>query len=291
MAFNLKTFQTRTLTAVVFVAVMLTGLFINQWTFFILFSVIHYGCWKEYQKLIDLIDPSYQQISPFHKSGIVFLGWFFMMFMASGWSYKIGNAQLHAVGWLFMLITAIILLATEIVFKKQLQLKQIGYSFGGLMYISLTLGLMINLYSANENVGYASEWVLPALIIFSIWINDTMAYIVGSLIGKAPLSKISPKKTWEGTIGGIILSCVAIGITVYFIDKRIEIISILIALISSVAGTFGDLFESKLKRMANVKDSGTMLPGHGGFLDRFDSLLFAVPFVWLYVNLLINYFA
>jgi phosphatidate cytidylyltransferase len=108
-----------------------------------------------------------------------------------------------------------------------------------------------------------------------------MAYLVGSFIGKTPLSKISPKKTWEGTIGGIVLS-VAILSLVGYLSNASWLHYFAISLIASVAGTFGDLYESKLKRMANVKDSGSFMPGHGGFLDRFDSLLFAVPFVWLY---------
>ena len=122
------------------------------------------------------------------------------------------------------------------------------------------------------------------LIIFSIWINDTMAYIVGSLIGKTPLSKISPKKTWEGTTGGIILSVIVITL---FLQPLLYWKYLLgISLISALAGTFGDLLESKLKRMAGVKDSGSIMPGHGGFLDRFDSLILATPFVWLYVTFL-----
>ena len=120
-----------------------------------------------------------------------------------------------------------------------------------------------------------------------------MAYIVGSLIGKTPLSKISPKKTWEGTIGGIIL-CVLVMAFVYpriFYSINDTALSISIgsmALIAALFGTAGDLLESKLKRMAGVKDSGALMPGHGGFLDRFDSLLLAVPFVWLYVNFIMK---
>src|SRR5207249_11621811 len=132
-------------------------------------------------------------------------------------------------------------------------------------------------------------------IIFTLWINDTMAYIVGSLIGRRQISKISPKKTWEGTIGGIILSVFVIGLLFsskfplfityekeypYSINNMYWYIT---AAITALAGTFGDLLESKLKRMAGVKDSGHIMPGHGGFLDRFDSLLVATPFVWLYV--------
>ena len=118
-----------------------------------------------------------------------------------------------------------------------------------------------------------------------MWANDTMAYLVGSWIGKTPFSKISPKKTWEGTAGGVIL-CVVI-VTVLFQQflhwRHLFIISI----IGAVIGTAGDLLESKLKRLANVKDSGHIMPGHGGFLDRFDSLILATPFIWLYVRFFI----
>ena len=142
----------------------------------------------------------------------------------------------------------------------------------------------------QDTSGYQWKNFLPLLIIVSIWINDTMAYIVGSLIGKTPLSKISPKKTWEGTIGGILLSVALVGILFpFFYFKSISVSSFLlvapVAAIASIAGTFGDLLESKLKRLAGVKDSGSLMPGHGGFLDRFDSLLLATPFVWLYVQL------
>ncbi|HMK02614.1 MAG TPA: phosphatidate cytidylyltransferase, partial [Ferruginibacter sp.] len=128
--------------------------------------------------------------------------------------------------------------------------------------------------------------LIPCSILFSIWINDTMAYLVGSFIGKTPLTKISPKKTWEGTIGGIALCIVTIALLGYYIPAA-KVIAvrhwIAIAALCAIFGTIGDLFESKLKRKADVKDSGSFMPGHGGFLDRFDSLLFAVPAVWVYV--------
>ena len=139
--------------------------------------------------------------------------------------------------------------------------------------------------SVNKN--YSA--LFPCAIIFSIWINDTMAYIVGSLIGKTPFSKISPKKTWEGTVGGGLLCILVIGLLGYFIPAA-QIFSpyywICIAAICAIMGTLGDLLESKLKRMASIKDSGSFMPGHGGFLDRFDSLLIATPFVWIYVKLI-----
>ena len=112
-----------------------------------------------------------------------------------------------------------------------------------------------------------------------------MAYIVGSIIGKTPLSKISPKKTWEGTIGGIILTIVVISVTAYYLDRIPVIHAAILSGLAAISGTYGDLFESKLKRMAKVKDSGSFMPGHGGFLDRFDSLLFASTVCWIYVSI------
>jgi phosphatidate cytidylyltransferase len=129
--------------------------------------------------------------------------------------------------------------------------------------------------------------VIPCGIVFSIWINDTMAYIVGSLMGKTPLSSISPKKTREGTFGGILLCIFVIALIGYFTSFHTLIDWIVISLFCGVFGTLGDLLESKLKRMANVKDSGSLMPGHGGFLDRFDSMLVAIPFVFVYYALFI----
>ena len=129
-------------------------------------------------------------------------------------------------------------------------------------------------------------WVLPVVMIASIWINDTMAYLVGSVIGKTPFSSISPKKTWEGTIGGAILAIITVSLLGYFAFGLSDYITlIVISATAAIAGTTGDLFESKLKRLADLKDSGNIMPGHGGFLDRFDSLLFTTPLVWVYVKL------
>jgi len=168
----------------------------------------------------------------------------------------------------------------------------------GLAYISLSWGLMLNLRSLwSDFEGFKVlidfGYTIPILIIASIWINDTMAYIVGSLIGKTQLSKYSPKKTWEGTIGGILLSIVVVGFLFIQLAKSGNVYPFVqnawwfvIPAIASIVGTLGDLLESKLKRMAGVKDSGSIMPGHGGFLDRFDSLLLAVPAVWLFVYFL-----
>jgi phosphatidate cytidylyltransferase len=157
----------------------------------------------------------------------------------------------------------------------------------GVFYLCIPMLMLIDLGTGLFRLGNVNAYspVYPCAVIFSIWINDTMAYIVGSFIGKTPFSKISPKKTWEGTIGGAVL-CVGVMTALAFVFP--EIISparmAVIALLCAVFGTLGDLFESRLKRRAGVKDSGNILPGHGGFLDRFDSLLLATPPVWIFVN-------
>ena len=296
MAFNWRTFKTRSLTALVFVVIMLAGLLINQWSFFLLFSIIHFGCWVEYQELVGKIDPGYKEISFFHKYGVMIAGWCLMLYFTMD-AFTIFGIRLHELGWWLGLMFIFLLPVIELLFAKNILLKNIGYSITGIIYISLSWGLLMEMTGISQGTiepffktgGFSIE--IPIIIILSIWINDTMAYIVGSLIGRTPFSKISPKKTWEGTIGGVIL-CVAtiflFGFLIYGSINEQVINYAVIALIASIAGTFGDLLESKLKRSAGVKDSGQLMPGHGGFLDRFDSLLLAIPFVWLYVRMFMN---
>lgn len=291
MAFNWQTFKTRAGTAIIFAAVMLAGLLWNQWSFFILFSIIHFGCWIEYQRLVTLIDPGYKEITPFHRYGIMIAGWCLMLWFSSD-AFSLGGLRLHEIGWWLGLIIVFLLPITELLFTKNIRPKNIGHSFFGLLYISLSWGLMMDLYRVidvhvHDTVYVVAGKMIPIFIIVAIWINDTMAYIVGSLIGRTPLSKISPKKTWEGTIGGIILSIGVVGLISFYGFKLgwLTYHLIIIAAIAAVVGTVGDLLESKLKRLAGVKDSGSLMPGHGGFLDRFDSLILATPFVWLYVQL------
>jgi phosphatidate cytidylyltransferase len=288
MALNIPTFKTRALTAFFFALLMLAGVLWNQWSFFILFSIIHFGCWYEYQKLISFIDPDYNQITRFHKYGVMIAGWCIMLYCTNV-DYRVGNLNLQEIGLWGGLFFMFVLPIVEILFVRKINFKNIGYSALGLLYISLSLGLFTNLRSIY--LGGALDIIdkmLVLMVILSIWINDTMAYLAGSLIGRTPLSSISPKKTWEGTISGIILSILIMGAVGYFVNSQPdwELVSqwMILAAIASVFGTLGDLLESKLKRMANVKDSGLIMPGHGGFLDRFDSLLLAAPFVWLYVE-------
>lgn len=281
MAFNFQTFRTRALTAIVFVLVMLTGLLWNQWSFFVLFSIIHFGCWIEYQKLVGMIDEEYKDINPVHRYGFMLAGWGFMLWMTDD-SYRIGSVILNQTGFWLFCISFIAFIISEFLLAKKMNPRLWAHSFLGYAYISVSWGLMMGLYTnLHQTVVTGENWLLPVLLIASIWINDTMAYLVGSFIGKTPLSPISPKKTWEGTIGGALLAVLVVTLVGYYSFHFSIKPLLIISLTGSIIGTLGDLFESKLKRLANVKDSGSIMPGHGGFLDRFDSLLLATTVLWL----------
>jgi phosphatidate cytidylyltransferase len=282
MAFNWQTFKTRSLTAIVFVVVMMFGLLWDRWSFFLLFSVVHFGAWIEYQKLIGKIEPQYAGINSVHRFGIMLAGWCLLLFFTNQ-QLQLFGAHLTTIGWWLGLILMVIIPLVILLQSPKTFLQNVGYSLFGILYISLPIALLIGLRNKWEELNIDLNLIIPLLIIFTLWINDTMAYIVGSIIGKTPLTPVSPKKTWEGTIGGIILAVITMSLIAYFTQKLAVVHTAIIAALASISGTYGDLFESKLKRMAGVKDSGHIMPGHGGFLDRFDSLFFAATIVWFYV--------
>ncbi|HLZ88639.1 MAG TPA: phosphatidate cytidylyltransferase [Puia sp.] len=287
MALNLSILKTRSLTAAVFVVVMLAGLLWNPWSFLLLFTFIHFGCWVEYQKIMVLIDKDYAGISTLHRYSVMIAGWCLMLYLVNG-NLRLAGLSLHVVGWWGCFGFLCLLVAGEIIQYRTLNIKNIGRSGLGLIYISLPLALLTWLRTKFYGSPFPFTDRLPVLMIIgAIWINDTMAYFVGSLIGRTPLSAISPKKTVEGTIGGIILAIGAMGGIGALLTSDWNPFSsihwMIVAAICAIMGTLGDLLESKLKRMAGIKDSGRIMPGHGGFLDRFDSLLVATPFAWCYL--------
>ena len=285
MALNISVFKTRTLSAIVFVVIMMAGLVINQWSFFILFTLIQLGCLNEYIQLMGKIYPEYAGLAPTHRWGLLVVGTVMMMVLAPN-VLGINGISIKYIGSKILPVLLVIMVAGELYYRKS-NLQNVAISFFGLIYIPMCLSLMFQLRNFMVNTFFINwAFSIPLLLIATIWINDTMAYIVGSFIGKTPLSPVSPNKTWEGTIAGIVISVLfvskVLGIWIPIQEKYIFLIST----VAAIAGTFGDLFESKLKRLAGVKDSGTMMPGHGGYLDRFDSILFAVPFVWLVLQML-----
>ncbi|HUR12251.1 MAG TPA: phosphatidate cytidylyltransferase, partial [Flavitalea sp.] len=211
MALNTATFKTRTLSAILFAGIMLAGILWNKWSFFLLFSVIHAGCWIEYQKLIEIIHPAYRRISALHRYAFIAAGWIMMWIFVVEQVSPSPNLQLY----LITLIAVLLLFALVAdVWQSTFRWPVYFYSVAGLIYISLSWSLMIDLrFKGILRFGEQQVdlgWVVPLVLITAIWINDTMAYIVGSLIGKTPFSSISPNKTWEGTAGGALLAVVVV---------------------------------------------------------------------------------
>lgn len=290
MAFDVSTFKTRAKTAFIYAAVMLTGLLWNEWSFFILFTIVHFGCWYEFQKLSALIDPTYKQKRVLDRIVFPLFGWSFILVATMG-KLEVMGVHLHIVG-LWLVRICLFLLPAQLLLYKNYSYKHFLRSLTGLMYVSVSLALLISLRSGwiwgfkhkgtsfPNSLAIFNGQIIVILVIVSIWINDTMAYMVGSFIGKTPLTSWSPKKTWEGTIGGILLS-IGLAELVAVITNMQSLELLVLVAAAAISGTIGDLVESKLKRLASVKDSGKFMPGHGGFLDRFDSILFAAPVVWL----------
>ena len=172
MAMNWPVFRVRATTAIIFAGVMAVGLLWNQWSFLILFSIIHFGCWIEYQQLVAKIDPGYKTINPFHKYIIILAGWSLMLWLSNE-GYSFLGLQLHEIGWWLGLIIMFLLPITELLFTKNIVVKNIGHSFFGLVYISLSWGLMLNLYETHSNNDAAlpliQPFVIPVITIASIW--------------------------------------------------------------------------------------------------------------------------
>lgn len=271
MALHWPTFFTRLGSAIVFSAIMMAGLLWNEYAFIALVALIQVLCLREYFPLMRKIYPEVHWPS-----------WLPVTIQVSSLLWLLMETPvLNGVHFskIFLFVPITILLATALSKKTALQAGFIG--LGGMLYIMLP---MILLYSMR-----LQSIVIPLSLVLMIWMNDTMAYLVGSFIGKTPFSPISPKKTWEGTAGGAILTIGGAAIWGYYTPYYSMIDWMALAVCAAVAGTAGDLLESKLKRLANIKDSGTMMPGHGGALDRFDSLLVATPFAFVYAYIFMHY--
>lgn len=205
----------------------------------------------------------------------------------------------HSFGWLplntLLLIfpLLIIIVASELFRKNDSPVSNMGFSALGILYIVLPF-TALNFFAYNPSFYNEIKLVMNdygLLLGFFIilWANDTGAYLVGSKIGKHKLfERISPNKTWEGFFGGGFFAVLA-GICFAYFSESSYIHWIVVSIIVFVFGTLGDLTESQIKRSTGVKDSGNILPGHGGILDRFDGALFAAPFVLTYFFIIVNF--
>lgn len=286
MALNVPVFFTRLGSSIVFVAVMLTGLLWSEWSFLALILLINFLCLKEYFSLMQKIDKeSYwpgwlptviQLVAAALIAYVVDSHFENSSTLASGISHYITPM------WMPLPFIPVLLILISVI-SKRIFFPAILQSLAGLLYVTMALVFLLEI-----RLQHRTPWI-PLMLIVMIWSNDTMAYLVGSFFGKTPFSSISPKKTWEGTAGGAIITMIAAGLVGYFTHTYRIMDWVMLALCATVAGTLGDLLESKLKRMADVKDSGAIMPGHGGALDRFDSLLVAIPFAFVYVFWFMHY--
>lgn len=292
MALNLPTFYKRTGSAIVFAAIMLTGLLWNDWAFLVLICLIQALCLKEYFQLVKKIEPDtwWPKWLPLAVQIGSFL-WILQLTIINLF-YKTSVFTLEFIKYfysatiVFICIIPVSLLLITVLSKKTAWRACLN-CLGAIIYIVAPISLLVLLRSYHP--------FIPMIMILMIWTNDTMAYLVGSFIGKHSFSPISPNKTWEGVIGGIILTIIGSGACGYYFSTHIvhgavdAILGCVMGLIVGITGTLGDLLESKLKRIAGVKDTGTLMPGHGGALDRFDSLLIVTPFVYCMVYIVAHF--
>lgn len=285
MALNLKTLATRSITAAVFVVVLLSCIFYNYLSFAGLFFLVSIWGLYEFYQLAEKLG-----VKPYKVIGIISGSFLFLLAFLANISSEVSWLSLSLFPAFLVLLFTIFIIA---LFDKQPNtFLNITYTITGIIYAVIPFSILLFIScldktSLNQTdiAPYNYHYVLG--IILLIWSCDVFAYLVGSLIGKHKLyERISPGKTWEGSIGAAILTIGSAILISQWFHELPMIHWIVISIIVCVFGTIGDLVESMLKRQAGVKDSGKIMPGHGGILDRFDSLLFVAPFVYCYLNLI-----
>ncbi|MFV0468374.1 MAG: phosphatidate cytidylyltransferase [Dysgonomonas sp.] len=274
----LSNFATRVLTGVIFVAVLLCSILFNQYIFLIAFAIIEALALSEFYGLIKKTRKINVNIFLNITGGILLFGSSFFYFS------EIYQSTLILIPYILYLLVIFI---SALYQKENDALKTLAYSFLGQMYIAIPFSLLNYLaFSYGNSFSYHYIFLL-SLFIF-IWVNDSFAYLTGSKFGKHRLfERISPKKSWEGSVGGAVFTLLASFVLAHFYTEVSLICWIGYALVVIIFGTFGDLIESLFKRTIGVKDSGNTLPGHGGILDRFDSMIFSIPALFIYLNLII----
>lgn len=262
----------RLITALIGAAVVITGVVYSEWTYFGVFLFICFFSLLEFYKLAGL-----DGIIPLKTLG-TFCG---VIVFGISFFVEIGMISYRYYFLIFPLVSLIYMVKLY----KKTELKpftNIAYTFLGICYIGVPFALLN--HAAFDEGYYNYEIILGALLI--LWASDTGAYFAGSYFGKRKLfERISPKKSWEGFWGGFALAiAMTYGISLFF-ESLMILDWLIIALLIIIGGTFGDLVESLLKRSIEIKDSGKSLPGHGGFLDRFDGLFISAPFIAAYLEI------
>lgn len=276
-------FIQRAITGIIFVGVLIGCILGGPISFTLLFALITALTIHEFGVIISK-QPDVEINKP-----ICMLAGVFLFFGFAYLGVMPGQTEI-LIPYLFLIIY---LLVSELYLKKKNPLNNWAYAMMSQIYIALSFAMLnVLAYHSIGNEGELSNYqvqynpILPLSIFIFTWINDTGAYCTGMLFGKHRLfERISPKKSWEGSIGGGVFSIIAAIVMAHYFPFMPISIWIGLALTVVIFGTLGDLTESLLKRTIGIKDTGNILPGHGGMLDRFDSTLMAVPaaVVYLYI--------
>ncbi|HWZ02752.1 MAG TPA: phosphatidate cytidylyltransferase [Mucilaginibacter sp.] len=270
--------KTRAITGFFFVIVMLASVLLGQFVFVTFYLVLSAFCLYEFYTLVTQNTAKPDIILGIINGMILFAG-FAVLIFSDNITLLLSYKASHALLFLLPLTSAL-------VFIRQLFNKS-AYPFNNIAYTYLGIVLVIvpfTFFHALAFVKGAYDFHFPLAFLILLWANDTGAYLVGMKFGRTKLfERHSPKKTWEGFIGGIIISAGVALIIGHFYQELPWNQWVSIAIIISCIGTLGDLVESMFKRSINVKDSGGILPGHGGLLDRFDGLFLAAPIVYMYL--------
>lgn len=253
-------------------AAIIAGICLSQWSYFLLFFVICFISLREFHGLVNSAGISTNK----------FFGTLLGIVLYAG-TFLVVTGYLKPSAYIFFFVLAFLLFMIELFQSYDKPFERTAFSFLAIVYTALPYALLH--YAVFRGGVYHYEVILGILLL--LWANDTGGYFGGRFLGKHKLyERISPKKTWEGSISGAIFSLVIAGCLYHFFHTFSLPVWIGLSLVIVVAGSLGDLVESQLKRSLSIKDSGSSIPGHGGFLDRFDGLIVSLPFIVAYFELL-----
>ena len=273
---KLNNFWTRLISGAIFTGTLVVSAIFNKYSTAFLFGVFTFLGTLEYFKIVRNKDVFIHRGTSLSISLICYFSIVLSHFFTVPFS-----------PFLVIIPLITLLLIFEVFRMKEFGFNNIAHGLFPALYIGVPFGLFIasNELLQVEGNQYSAHYTL--FFFFTLWSNDTGAYLAGRAFGKTKLyPAISPNKTWEGTIGGAIAAVLIANLCGYFYQEFNQLVWTLIALLIVVLGSLGDLLESLLKRNFGVKDSGKIMPGHGGLLDRFDSLLLAAPVIYCFLLLL-----